>query len=88
MCSNYKFFVGKISLKKYLQDLGYENIWDLKQMSDHFDNLEWYKLVVRTFNYKKEEDLEYQEYLRECEKMVDNHVNPIHYDENGEELPF
>ena len=39
-------------------------------------------------DYKKEEDLEYQEYLRECEELRTNHVNPIHYDENGEEVPF
>ena len=37
---------------------------------------------IANFDYKKEEDLEYQEYLRECEEVRANHVDPIHYDEN------
>jgi hypothetical protein len=88
MCYNFKFFVGQITLKKYLQNWGYENMWDLEQMCDLFNKMEWYNRVVRTFNYKKEEDLEYQEYIRKCREELANHVNPIHYDENGEEMPF
>jgi hypothetical protein len=86
MCSNFKFFVGKITLKEYLHKLGYNNIWDLKQAADVCNHMEYYDRVVRTFNYKKEEDLEYQEYLRECQEIIDNHVNPIHSDDN--DLPF
>ena len=86
MCSNFKFFVGKITLKEYLHKCGYNNIWDLEQAADLCDYMEYYDRVVRTFNYKKEEDLEYQEYQRECEEMVANHVNPIHSDDN--DLPF
>lgn len=88
MCSNFKFFVGKITLKEYLQDWGYENIWDLKQMCDLYNQMEWYNRVVRTFNYKEEEDLEYQEYIRKCQEELANHVNPIYYDKNGEEMTF
>jgi hypothetical protein len=88
MYSDFKFFAGKLTLQEYLHKWGYEKIWDLEQVSDYFDQLEWYNWVVMTFNYKKEEDIEYQEYLRKCDEEIINHVNPIHYDENGEELPF
>ena len=88
MYSDFKFFAGKLTLQEYLHKWGYEKIWDLEQVSDYFNQLEWYNWVVMTFNYKKEEDIEYQEYLRECEEIMDNHVNPIYYDENGEEMPF
>ena len=88
MNSDFKFFAGKLTLQEYLHKWGYDNMWDLEQAADHFNQMEWYDWVVRTFDYKKEEDLEYQEYQRECEEMVDNHVNPIHYDENGEEMSF
>ena len=88
MNSDFKFFAGKLTLEQYLHKWGYEKIWDLEQVADHFNQMEWYDWVVRTFDYKKEDDLEYQEYQRECEEMVDNHVNSIHYDENGEEMLF
>jgi len=88
MYSDFKFFAGKLTLEQYLHKWGYEKIWDLEQAADHFNQMEWYDWVVRTFDYKKEEDFEYQEYLRECEEQMINHVNPIHYDENGEEVPF
>ena len=88
MYSDFKFFAGKLTLQEYLHKWGYEKIWDLEQVADHFNQMEWYDWVVRTFDYKKEDDLEYQEYLRECEELRANHVNPIHYDENGEEMPF
>jgi len=88
MNSDFKFFAGKLTLEEYLHKWGYDNMWDLEQAADHFNQMEWYDWVVRTFDYKKEEDLEYQEYLRECEEVMANHVDPIYYDENGEEIPF
>ncbi len=88
MNTDFKFFVGKVTLKKYLQDWGYENMWDLHQMCDLFNKMEWYNRVVRIFKYKEEEDLEYQEYIRKCQEELAYHVNSIHYDENGEEMLF
>ena len=57
MNSDFKFFAGKLTLEQYLHKWGYDNMWDLEQAADYFNQMEWYDWVVRTFDYNKEEDL-------------------------------
>lgn len=82
---NFKFFNGKITLQEFLTQHGYNNMMDLENVCDYFDNMEWYEQVVKTFNYKKEEDIEYQEFIRTYDESRLNPPAPI---EDEDDLPI